>query len=67
MDGMDAALVGHIMRCGSDILALYSYEKLIEVHIEAGMDYEGAVEFIDFNQAGAYVGENTPFFLIDGE
>jgi len=31
--------------------------------MEDGADYEDAVEFLDFNVVGAYVGEKTPLYV----
>jgi len=41
----------------------YDYGKVIEVNMSMGMAYEEAVEYFDFNQGGAYVGEHTPVFI----
>ena len=63
MDGYDDCLVGHVLRCGSVDLALYSIEKLVERHQKDGMTAEEAIEFVHFNQLGAWVGDGTPVFL----
>jgi len=31
------------------------------------MTYEDAVEYFDYNTLGAYMGENTPMFLMDDD
>jgi hypothetical protein len=41
----------------------YDYNKVIEVNMSMGMTNEEAVEYFDFNQGGAYLGENTPVFI----
>jgi hypothetical protein len=65
-DGFDDALIGTVQRCGTNPLALYSYRTCIEILIDRdGMDYEGAVEYMDYNVLGAYLGENTPMFMMD--
>ena len=38
-------------------------DKVIKKLKESGMSYEDAVEFWEYNQIGAYVGENTPCFI----
>ena len=44
---------------------LYDKAKIIDKLIEDGCDdYEGANEFYEFNQLGAWVGDKTPGFLI---
>jgi hypothetical protein len=67
MDGYDDCLVGHVQICGKPLIALYSVAKLIDRHMQDGMSMDGAIEYIDFNQLGAYVGDQTPGFLIDDE
>ena len=65
----DQAIVGVVQRCGSEPLAVYDYEKLVEVTMERsdsdGEDdpYLAAAEYVDFNIVGAYVGEGTPMTL----
>jgi len=41
----------------------YDYDKVIDANMKMGMSYDEAVEFFDFNQGGAYMGENTPVFI----
>ena len=67
MDGYDDCLIGHCQRIGQEMFAVYSVQKLIKKHIDDGMTGEEAMEWIDFNQMGAYVGEATPGFMIDQE
>ena len=40
----------------------YNTQKVIEANTEDGMTWEEAYEFWEYNQAGAYVGEQTPIF-----
>lgn len=45
--------------------AVYDYQLLVQLFVERdGMTEEDAIEYIDFNILGAYVGERTPFLLI---
>ena len=63
-DGFDDAIIGIGERCGQPSLVAYDRDKCIQVLMDRdGMDYEEAVEFFDFNVAGAWVGENTPMFI----
>ena len=63
-DGFDDAVLGVATRCAHGDVVVYDYEKCAEVLVERdGMSYEEAIEFLDFNVVGAYVGEGTPFFL----
>jgi hypothetical protein len=65
-DGFEDALVGIGYRCGQLALAVYSVQKCVGILIERdGMDYEGAMEFLEFNSIGAWVGEHTPIWMYD--
>jgi len=64
MVGYDDCIAGHSERDGIT-LAVYSISKLIEAHIKEGMSQEEAIEFIEYNQSGSYMGKGTPLFLDD--
>jgi len=40
---------------------------MLEILVAEGMDYNYAVEHLDFNIVGAYVGEKTPLYISLGE
>lgn len=61
---LEEALVGICRTFGREPVAIYDYEKCIEIRMRDGMSYEEAVEFHEFNTMGSYVGEFTPAFLI---
>jgi len=64
LDGLDGALIGRISRCGQPDLACYDVEKLVDVlESRDGMTHEDAMEYVDFNILGAWMGENTPAYL----
>jgi hypothetical protein len=64
LDGFEDALIGVGYRPCSGAIALYSYSKCVDVLVgRAGMDVEGAIDFIDFNVACAFVGENGPILV----
>ena len=63
MDGFDDALLGVAMRFGMNEVACYDYDKVIACMVKDGMTDEQAVEFFEFNQIGAWMGENTPVFV----
>lgn len=47
-------------------VVVYSRQKCINAIAEAWeMEYEDAVEYFEFNTAGAWVGEQTPTFIDD--
>jgi formylmethanofuran dehydrogenase subunit E len=60
-DGFDKALVG--CTYGANVVAVYDINKMIEILVDEGMEHEDAVEFLDFNVVGAYVGEKTPLYV----
>ncbi len=65
-DGFDNALVGLGYRCGKPALAVYSVQKCIALLQERdGMSYDEALEYLEFNSIGAWVGEMTPIWMYD--
>ena len=48
----------------SDERVVYSVKKMIDILMK-NMSYEEAVEYLDFNTFGAYVGINTPVYCHD--
>lgn len=65
LDGFDEALIGFSQRINEPLLAVYSWEKMVDVLVERdGIDYFEAVEYIDFNVIGAWVGERTPVIVM---
>ena len=67
-DGFDAALLGvqqTFEEGGVRYRALYSVKTCIEVMVAQGSTPEEALEYLDFNTLGAYVGPSTPSFLLD--
>lgn len=63
-DGLDEAIVATAERCGMGIVLVYDYEKMMKVFMDRdGMTQEDAMEWIDFNIVGAYVGQKTPITL----
>jgi hypothetical protein len=65
MDGFDEAFIGWSRRINEPLLAVYSYDELVKVCTERdGMSFDEAVEHIDYNVAGAWVGEQTPIIVM---
>lgn len=60
-DGFDDALVG--CTYGANVVAVYDINKMVEILMGEGTDYEDAVEFLDYNVVGAYLGEKTPLYI----
>ena len=71
IDGFDGALIGvatvwqKASRGASRVQTLvYDGDAIASVLIhQHGLDMEGALEYIDFNIEGAYVGEDTPIIV----
>ena len=65
MDGFDEAFIGWSRRINEPLLAVYSYDGLIKVCTERdGMSFDEAVEYVDYNVVGAWVGEKTPIIVM---
>lgn len=63
MDGFDDAILG-VGTKFHHLSVIYSKKKILDI-LTKDMDYEEAIEYFEFNIAGAYVGENTPIILDD--
>ena len=64
-DGFDEALIGFSQRMNEPMLAVYSYEKMVRVLMDNDdLSYDDAVEYVDFNVVGAWVGEQTPVIVM---
>ena len=62
-DGFEAALVGFGYQFNYPI-AVYNRDKCIEILMDRdGMSDIDAIEFFDFNVAGAWAGKSPPVFL----
>ena len=61
-DGYDNAIMGY----SSDLRVIYSADQIVKTLVERdGMTPDEAIEFFDFNIAGAYVGEYTPIYMYE--
>jgi hypothetical protein len=65
--GFDNCVVGYTeAQPGRPCLIVYDYEKCITTLMgRDGMEYGEAVEYMDFNVVGAWVGNETPVFIIN--
>jgi hypothetical protein len=62
-DGFDDALIG-IGQQFSTYLAVYDYDKCVEVLMTRdGMSRDDAIEFMEVNVVGSFVGPRTPVFV----
>jgi len=69
-DGFDEAIIGYAevwTGKGHGIVMAYDRDKCIDVLVDRdGMERDEAVEYFQFNVAGASVGEMTPCFVTTG-
>ena len=45
------------------MVAVYDVQRMIEILMAEGMTAEDAVEHLDYNVIGSYVGEKTPQYM----
>ena len=63
-DGFEKALIGLGWQ-HTKLIAVYDYNKCVEILIyDQEMTHEEAIEWMEFNVVGSYVGEYTPIFVI---
>lgn len=60
----DRAILGVMYRCAQQPLLVYSYEKLVAALVEEGWESDDALEHVEVNILGAWVGEGTPGVVI---
>ena len=64
-DGMDEAILGLCIQFGNSPVVAYDYENCIQILMSRDeMSREDALDFMEFNIVNAYVGMNTPVFII---
>lgn len=64
LNGFDDCVVGIVERFGQKPILCYDRAKIV-AKLAANMTELEAEEFFDFNIIGAWVGEQTPCFLVD--
>jgi hypothetical protein len=63
-DGFEGAKLGIMRRCGQKDIMTYDYGKCVKILMDRdGMSYDDAVEFMEFNVVGAWIGAETPGFV----
>ena len=63
-DGLDDAIVGVGHRQGQQRVVVYDADLCVQVLMKReGWDHDEALEFLEFNTFGAWVGERTPIWL----
>ena len=63
-DGLEDAILGTGGRINMDEVLIYSYDKCVQIFMDRDkMTYEEAVEWMEFNVVGAWMGPKTPIFI----
>lgn len=60
-DGFDDAIIGVEP---DSVRVIYDRNRMVEILMEDGMEEEEAIEFLEYNTWGAYVGEHTPIYIV---
>lgn len=63
MDGFDDCVLGVCYRFGQDPILAYDYGLVIKKLVKDGMTEDEAIEFYEYNQLGAGMGDGTPCFV----
>ena len=62
-DGLDDAIIGY---CAASGTVIYDYDKCLGIlMLDQDFTEEEAIDWMEYNVLGAYVGEGTPIFKID--
>ena len=66
-EGLDSALIGvadvFTKEGGMETVLAYDRDLCISSFMRDGMSREEAIEYFDFNVAGAYMGPKTPVYI----
>lgn len=60
----DEAIIGIGLRCAQPAVFVYSYEKIVRVLVQDGLDRDEAEEYVSFNIIGAWMGPHTPIVMV---
>ena len=64
-DGFSEAILGMCLQFGCEPIVAYDYNKCVGILVNRdGMTNSEAIDYIQFNVLGAYVGNNTPVFIM---
>ena len=62
-DGFEDAIIGLTINPHHPMVVVYDYQKCVEILMAKGLSDEEAVEYLEFNTLGAYVGKNGPLYM----
>jgi hypothetical protein len=63
MDGYDDCIIGVVEQFGRPPIVCYNRELVIRKLMDEGISEEESIEFFEYNQIGAWVGDYTPCFI----
>lgn len=67
-DGFEKALIGTGRRCGQPDIKVYSIPRALAILMgDQELSYDEAVEHLEYNVIGSWVGEETPIWVDDQE
>lgn len=61
-EGFEEAIIG-VARQFDKTFVVYDYKAVMKI-LQRDMSPEDAVEFFEFNMVGAWMGDNTPAYLV---
>lgn len=61
-DGFDDAIIGVLLRPDAPAVVVYDAVAMQEIVMREGVSEEEAIEHLQVNTFGAYVGERTPLY-----
>ena len=63
-DGLDEALIGTAYRIDLGEILVYDFDKCVDIFMDINdWTEEEAIDWVEYNVVGAYVGEDTPIFV----
>ena len=63
-DGLDEAIIGVGSQFTNTPVVVYDYDKCVEILMrDNDWDHEDAIDWMQFNVIGAYMGAGTPIFM----
>jgi hypothetical protein len=66
-DGFNGAIL-YIGRRFNDEVVVYDYDQCVEILVKRdGMSHDDAIEWMEYNVLGSYLGEQTPIFVSPSE
>ncbi len=63
-NGFNDAIIGIGWRINLDDVVCYDYDKCVEILMkQENMEWEEAIEWMDYNVCGSWMGDKTPIFI----